>query len=351
MTKIPSDEILESLYKVRIHQSAQLKNVLELFDMEIHQKTSVPNCQKLKTMVKRCKDQKLRLRNFDARHGRIESGAAVKSRKGTIGVEGGKGICYQWKEQGQCSQGDRCSFRHETQDRAQKPEQTHCRHTFRASPFTRWKCVEERDEILESLCKLRIRESAQLKNVLELYDMEIHQKTSVPNYQKLKTMVKRCFDQKLRLRNFDARHGRIESGASVKSRKGTIGVEGGWKEQGQCSQGDRCSFRHETQDRAQKPEHTAATPSEPAPSPGRSVSRKRKYRQPCRYYLKGTCTRTPCGYWHPPECQFYKQKRVVSQKTRVCFLITRLMNNQIHGRRKATSQKEENVKTKALWPL
>ena len=41
--------------------------------------------------------------------------------------------------------------------------------------------------------------------------MEIDQKTSVPNYQKLKTMVKRCIDQKLRLQNFDARHGRTET--------------------------------------------------------------------------------------------------------------------------------------------
>ena len=53
------------------------------------------------------------------------------------------------------------------------------------------------DDILESLCKLRLRESAQLKNVLELYDMEIPQKISIPNYQKLKTMVKRSIDQKL----------------------------------------------------------------------------------------------------------------------------------------------------------
>ena len=29
-------------------------------------------------------------------------------------------------------------------------------------------------------------------------------------------------------------------------------------------------------------------------------------RQPCRYYLKGTCSRSPCEYWHPPECHFYK---------------------------------------------
>ena len=74
---------------------------------------------------------------------------------------------------------------------------------------------------------MRIRESDQLKTVLELYGMEIHQKISMLNYQKLKTMVKRSIDQKLRLRNFDARHGRIETGAVVKNRKGKSGVEGG----------------------------------------------------------------------------------------------------------------------------
>ena len=77
--KIPSDEILERLYRLRKRESDQLKTVLELYDMEIHQKISVPNYQKLKTMVKRRKDQKLRLRNFDAGHGRIESGAVVRS--------------------------------------------------------------------------------------------------------------------------------------------------------------------------------------------------------------------------------------------------------------------------------
>ena len=131
------------------------------------------------------------------------------------------------------------------------------------------------------------------------------------------------------------------------------------KKKGQCSQGDCCSFRHVTQDRAQKPEHTAATPSEPTVSRGRSVSEKRSIRgksnrgsiarQPCRYYLKGTCTRTLCECWHPPECQFLKQKRVVRRETRVCFLITKLMNNKTKGWKKTTSQKIEKVKTKALW--
>ena len=53
MSKVSSDDILESLYKLRKRESDQLKTVLELYDMEIHQKISVPNYLKLKTMVKR----------------------------------------------------------------------------------------------------------------------------------------------------------------------------------------------------------------------------------------------------------------------------------------------------------
>ena len=68
MTKITSDNILESLYKLRIRESDQLRTVLELYDMEIHEKKSRPDYQKLKTMVERSIDQKLRLRTFDARN-------------------------------------------------------------------------------------------------------------------------------------------------------------------------------------------------------------------------------------------------------------------------------------------
>ena len=81
---------------------------------------------------------------------------------------------------------------------------------------------------------------------------------------------------------------------------------------GQCSKGYRCSFRHETHDRAQKPEHTAATPSEPTVSRGRGrqVSEAKvtmgPFRQPCRKHLKDICTQTSCEHWHPPECQFCK---------------------------------------------
>ena len=36
MTIIPSDDILEGLYKLRIRKSEKLKTVLELYNMEIH---------------------------------------------------------------------------------------------------------------------------------------------------------------------------------------------------------------------------------------------------------------------------------------------------------------------------
>ena len=62
------------------------------------------------------------------------------------------------------------------------------------------------DDILEGLCKLRIRESEKLKTVLELYDLEIHQKTARPDYHRLKTMVKRCIEQDKRNRNYGARN-------------------------------------------------------------------------------------------------------------------------------------------------
>ena len=53
MTKIPHDDILEGLYKFRIRESEQFKTVLELYDMEIHQKIAGPDFHRLKTMVKR----------------------------------------------------------------------------------------------------------------------------------------------------------------------------------------------------------------------------------------------------------------------------------------------------------
>ena len=153
--------------------------------------------------------------------------------------------------------------------------------------------------------------------------MEIHQTISMPNYQKLKMMVKRSIDQKLRLRNSDARNKKNETGAVSKSRMGSSGFGRGqgvcwqWKATGQCSREDSCSFRHDGDERA-KPTPKTAPPSEPPTHRGGSASRKKNLRgrspsgktnrQPRKHFLKGTCTKSPCENWHPPECQFYESE-------------------------------------------
>ena len=208
------------------------------------------------------------------------------------------------------------------------------------------------DDVLESLYKLKIRDSDQLKTVLELYEMESHQKISMPNYQKLKTMVKRIINQKLPLRNCDARNEKIETGAVVTSRRGLSGIERGkgicyqWKAKGQCSKGDQCSFQHESDDHAPKPTPKAAPPTEPSMTRGRTASRKRSVggrsqtgrilRQQCRYYLKGTCTRSPCEYWHPP----IKLNRDAKQGRSVCSRTTTLKNNQEKAEKELPKRKK-----------
>ena len=62
MTKIPLDDILERLYKLRIRESEKLKTVLELYNLEIHQKKVGPDCHRLQSMVKRSIEQDIRMR-------------------------------------------------------------------------------------------------------------------------------------------------------------------------------------------------------------------------------------------------------------------------------------------------
>ena len=186
--------------------------------------------------------------------------------------------------------------------------------------------------------------------------MEIHQKISGPNYQKLKTMVRRK-DQKLRLRNFDARHGRKETGAVVKSRKGLTSVERGkgicyqWEEQSQCSQGDRCSFRHENPRSCAKkqntlPPHFLSQPyHEVEVCRGREVSEAKVTMVPFFDDRAGIFWKVPArerlvNIGIRPSVNSMKLKRVVRLETSVCFRITRLMNNQIKSRKRATSQKK-----------
>ena len=107
-------------------------------------------------------------------------------------------------------------------------------------------------------------------------------------------------------------------------------------------------------------QNTAATLSEPTVSRCRSVSRKGSIRgqrnhgsilrQSCRCYLKGTCTRTSCEYWHPPECQFYKNETGCKAGDKCLFphynVDEQLFFFSKKKRKRATSQKEEKATIK-----
>ena len=100
MTKIPSDDILEGLFKLTIRESEKLKTVLELYNMEIHQKKAGPDYHRLKTMVNRSIEQNLRIKNFEDRNGNYDRNAVVKNQGTKQREQRTLGDCWQWKTNG-----------------------------------------------------------------------------------------------------------------------------------------------------------------------------------------------------------------------------------------------------------
>ena len=93
-SKIPHDDILEGLYKLRIRESEKLKTVLELYDLEIHQKKLGPDYLRLKTMVKRSIEQEIRNKNFGIRNGNYKGNAVVKNQGTKQRVQRILGDCW-----------------------------------------------------------------------------------------------------------------------------------------------------------------------------------------------------------------------------------------------------------------
>ena len=137
MTKIPPDDILEGLYKLRIRESEKLKTVLELYDLEIHQKKLGPDYHRLKTLVKRSFEQDIRNKSFGARNGNFEKNAVVKNQGTKQRVQRILGDCWQWKANGQCPRGDNCSFRHDVNKRAKMTQSNPSPNSF----IHRLRCV------------------------------------------------------------------------------------------------------------------------------------------------------------------------------------------------------------------
>ena len=117
MKKIPSDDILEGLYKLGIRESEKLETVLEFYDLETHQKKLGLDCYRLKAVVKRSIKQEIRNKNFGTRSGNFEKNAVVKNPGTKQRVQRILGDCWQWEANGQCVKGDNCSFRHDINKR------------------------------------------------------------------------------------------------------------------------------------------------------------------------------------------------------------------------------------------
>ena len=130
MTKIPHDDIFEGLYKLRIRESEKLKTVLELYDLETHQKKLGPDYHRLKAMVKRSIEKEIRNKNFGARIGNFEKNAVVKNQGTKQRVQRILGDCWQWQTNGQCVRGNNCSFRHDMDKRGKSSPSNPSQNSF-----------------------------------------------------------------------------------------------------------------------------------------------------------------------------------------------------------------------------
>ena len=71
-SEMPSDVILQGLYKSKLQGSVQLETVLALYDQETVRNNGQNSYLRLKTAVKLHTDQMMRTRNFRAQNEKVE---------------------------------------------------------------------------------------------------------------------------------------------------------------------------------------------------------------------------------------------------------------------------------------
>ena len=115
VSEMPSNVVLEGLYKSESQNSAQLQTVLALYDQETARNNGQPSYPRSKTSVKLHIDRMMRTRNFWVRNDVVERGSVTKSQKGKKAyIERKVEECFQWKAHGECSKEDSCSFGNDT---------------------------------------------------------------------------------------------------------------------------------------------------------------------------------------------------------------------------------------------
>ena len=76
-SEIPTEKVLEGLYKSKLQDSVQLQTVLALYEQENIRNNEPTSYSRLKTTVRRHIDQTMRTRNFRARNEKVENKGAV----------------------------------------------------------------------------------------------------------------------------------------------------------------------------------------------------------------------------------------------------------------------------------
>ena len=175
--------------------------------------------------------------------------------------------------------------------------------------------------ILESLYKLRIRESEKLKAVLDfVVQYEDSSEESWTWLSQIGDNGKKKYRGKFTKEDWPETEIMIQApwsrirGQNQRDQR-SLGDCWQWKANGQCSKGDNCSFWHDTNKRATSTQPNLSLGSSTQQnvknasrtrSPTNRNPSGRMARLPCKDHLKGTRTNPLCEKWHPPECLFYK---------------------------------------------
>ena len=130
---------LGRIVQIKNTRVGELKTVLELYDLEIHQKKIGPDHHRLKTMVKRSIEQDIRNKIFAPETEIMKETPWSRIRNKTACTKNSWRL-WQWESNGQCSGGDNCSCRHDINKRAKMTQPNPSPNSFHAAEWE--KCVE-----------------------------------------------------------------------------------------------------------------------------------------------------------------------------------------------------------------
>ena len=123
MTQIPSDDILENLYNLRIRESEKVKTVLKLYKYGDSSEESRTWLSQIEDDGKKEVSSRIWERIILRPETEVLKQAPWSRIRGIKQREQRSlGDCWQWKANGQCSKGDNCSFRHDKDKRAKSTQ-------------------------------------------------------------------------------------------------------------------------------------------------------------------------------------------------------------------------------------